>query len=214
MYRLNGSKLWITNALQAGVFIVLARTDLNAGYKGTTAFLVDKNTPGLTVGKKEDKLGIRCSSTCEVVLKDVLVPAANVLGEVGKGYKIAIESLNEGRIGIGAQMLGAARGAFDLALPYTMTRSQFGKPIASFQGMQFQTAEIALRLEAAKLLIYNAARLMETGQPFTLEAAYAKLFASRMAQQVTAECIDMVGGVGITKDFGLEKFYRDVKVGL
>jgi alkylation response protein AidB-like acyl-CoA dehydrogenase len=210
---LNGNKMWITNANEAGVFLVMASVDLSLGYRGVTAFLVDRDTPGLRVGKKEDKLGIRASSTCELILEDVVVPASRVLGEVGKGYKIAIESLNEGRIGIGAQMLGAAQGAFDLALPYTYQRQQFGQPIARFQGVKFNVAEIATQLEAGRLLVYNAARLMEAGLPFTKEAAMSKLYCSRIATEIASGCIDLVGGVGITKEFGLEKFYRDVKVG-
>lgn len=210
---LNGSKLWITNAKEADIFLVMANTDISKGYKGITCFLVEKGTPGLTIGKKEDKLGIRASSTCEVILENVEVPLNQVVGEIGKGYKIAIESLNEGRIGIGAQMVGLAQGAFDQCLPYIHQRKQFGVPVASFQGMQYQVAEMKLQIETARLLVYNAARLFEAGHPFTMEAALAKLHASRVAQSVSSQCIDMVGGVGFTKEFPFEKYYRDSKVG-
>ncbi|EFA76871.1 acyl-Coenzyme A dehydrogenase [Heterostelium album PN500] len=212
-YVINGGKAWITNAKEAGVFIVMANVDPSAGYRGITAFLVDRNTPGLEVGKKEDKLGIRSSSTCEVIFNDVKVPASNVLGQVGKGYKIAIEGLNEGRIGIAAQMLGLAEGAFESTLPYLMQRKQFGKPIAEFQGMQFTYADLAVDIEAGKLLTYNAARLQEAGKPFVTEASMAKLYCSRIAEKVSSACITMLGGVGITKEFDAEKYFRDCKVG-
>lgn len=210
---LNGTKAWITNSHEAGVFIVMANTDLSKGYKGITAFVVEKSNPGLIVGKKEDKLGIRASSTCEVRLENCRVSSSNVLGEVGKGYKIAIEVLNEGRIGIGAQMIGLAQGAYDATLPYLHTRKQFGKPIADFQGMQFDIANLAVDIEGARLLVYNAARLHGEGKPFIIEAAMAKLQASLVAGRVASTCINMCGGVGYTKDLGVEKFYRDAKIG-
>lgn len=210
---LNGTKAWITNSHEAGVFIVMANTDPSKGYKGITAFVVEKSNPGLIVGKKEDKLGIRASSTCEVRLENCRVSSSNVLGEVGKGYKIAIEVLNEGRIGIGAQMIGLAQGAYDATLPYLHTRKQFGKPIADFQGMQFDIANLAVDIEGARLLVYNAARLHGEGKPFIIEAAMAKLQASLVAGRVASTCINMCGGVGYTKDLGVEKFYRDAKIG-
>lgn len=210
---LNGTKAWITNSHEAGVFIVMANIDPTKGYKGITAFIVERGFPGLEVGKKEDKLGIRASSTCEVRLTNVRVPAENVLGEVGKGYKIAIEVLNEGRIGIGAQMVGLAQGALDLTAPYLHQRKQFGKPIADFQGMQFSLADAATEIEAARLLVYNAARLKEEGKPFIAEAAMAKLYSSLVAGRVSSACVNMAGGVGYTKEFGVEKFYRDAKIG-
>jgi alkylation response protein AidB-like acyl-CoA dehydrogenase len=210
---LNGQKMWITNGDEAGVYIVFATVDPDAGYKGITAFLVDRDFAGFTVGKKEDKLGIRASSTTELVLADVRVPADNVLGQIGSGYKVAIETLNEGRIGIGAQMLGLAQGALDHTIRYVKEREQFGRSIASFQGVQFQLAEMATEVEAARLLVYNAARLKDTGQPFLAQAAMAKLFASEMAQRVASMCIDLHGGYGFTKEYPVEKLYRDAKIG-
>jgi len=210
---LNGTKAWITNAKEAGVFIVFASVDFSLGYKGITAFIVDKDTEGITIGKKEDKLGIRASSTCEVVLKNCRVPSRNVLGEVGKGYKIAIESLNEGRIGIAAQMIGLAQGALDATMPYLTQRQQFGTPIADFQGMQFTYADAATDIMAGRVLCLNAARMKEAGLPFVLEASMAKLFCSQTAEKVASKCINMLGGVGFTKEFPVEKFYRDCKVG-
>jgi len=210
---LNGAKAWITNSKEAGLFIVFANTDISKGYKGITAFLLEKGTLGLSVGKKEDKLGIRASSTCEVLLQDCKVHKSSVIGEIGKGYKIAIECLNEGRIGIAAQMVGLARGAFEATMPYIHQRKQFGTPVAHFQGMQFSIAEIATEIEAAKLLTYNAARLKEMNKPFVKECSMAKLYASRVAEKVSSECINMMGGVGFTKDFPVEKFFRDCKIG-
>jgi alkylation response protein AidB-like acyl-CoA dehydrogenase len=210
---LNGRKLWITNAAESSLFIVFANVDPDKGYKGITAFLVERGFPGFSVGKKEDKLGIRASSTCELQLDDCEVPEENVLGEVGKGYKIAIEALNEGRIGIGAQMLGLAEGAFAQALSYMKERVQFGKPIAEFQGMQFQYARLAMEIEAARLLVYNAARLKDAGQPFVKEAAMAKLFASEVAERTASLCVEFYGGVGFTREYPAEKFYRDAKIG-
>ena len=210
---LNGQKLWITNAREAGLYIVFATVDPEQGYRGITAFLVERSRPGFGVGKHEDKLGIRASSTCELVLQDVRVPAANVLGEVGKGYKVAIETLNEGRIGIGAQMIGLAQGALDHTLAYVQERKQFGRPIADFQGVQFQIAELATQVEAARLMVYNAARLKDAGQPFMVPAAMAKLFSSEVAQRVSSVCIDLFGGYGFTKEYPVEKLYRDAKIG-
>jgi alkylation response protein AidB-like acyl-CoA dehydrogenase len=212
-YVLNGRKLWITNAAESSLFVVFANVDPALGYKGITAFIVERSFSGFAVGKKEHKLGIRASSTCELMFDNVEVPAENVLGEVGKGYKIAIEALNEGRIGIGAQMLGLAQGAFDAALPYTRERVQFGKPIAEFQGMQFLTARVAMEIEAARLMVYNAARLKDQGQPFVKEAAMAKLFASEVAERSASQCVEFFGGVGFTKEYPAEKFYRDAKIG-
>ncbi len=212
-YVLNGRKLWITNAAESSLFVVFANVDPSLGYKGITAFIVERTFPGFGVGKKENKLGIRASSTCELIFDNVEVPRENVLGEVGKGYKIAIEALNEGRIGIGAQMLGLARGAFEAALPYTRERVQFGKPIADFQGMQFHIARIAMEIEAARLMVYNAARLKDAGQPFVKEAAMAKLFASEVAERTASQCVELFGGVGFTKEYPAEKFYRDAKIG-
>jgi alkylation response protein AidB-like acyl-CoA dehydrogenase len=212
-YVLNGRKLWITNAAEASIYIVFANIDPSQGYKGITAFLVERSFPGFSLGKKEDKLGIRASSTCELVLDDCEVPEDNVLGEVGKGYKIAILTLNEGRIGIGAQMLGLAEGALEHALGYMRQRVQFGKPIADFQGMQFQYARVAMEIEAAKLLVYNAARLKDAGQDFVKEAAMAKLFASEAAERAASQAIEFFGGVGFTRDFPIEKYYRDAKIG-
>ncbi|KYQ88993.1 acyl-Coenzyme A dehydrogenase [Tieghemostelium lacteum] len=212
-YILNGTKAWITNAKEAGVFIVMANENPSVGYKGITAFIVDRDTPGLSIGKKEDKLGIRASSTCEVILQDVKVPVSNVLGQVGKGYKIAIEGLNEGRIGIAAQMLGLAQGCFDSTLPYLIQRHQFGKSIAEFQGVQFTYADLAVEIEAARLLTYNAARLQENKLPFVHQASMAKLYSSRVAEKTASACISMLGGVGYTKEYDAEKFFRDSKVG-
>jgi butyryl-CoA dehydrogenase/short/branched chain acyl-CoA dehydrogenase len=212
-YVLNGQKLWITNAKEAGLFIVFATIDRAAGYKGITAFLVEKDTPGFTLGKKEDKLGIRASSTCELVFRDCVIPAAQVLGEPGKGYKIAIETLNEGRIGIGAQMLGLAEGAWGHAVRWAKQRKQFGKPIADFQAMQFQLAEMATQIEAARLLVYNAARLKDAGHDFLKEAAMAKYFASHVAERVASLAVEVYGGSGFVKDYPVEKLYRDAKIG-
>ena len=210
---LNGSKLWITNGAEADVFILFATIDPDAGYRGITAFVIERTFEGFTVGKKEDKLGIRASSTCELLLEDCKVPKDNVLGQVGKGYKVAIETLNEGRIGIGAQMVGLAQGAFDAALEYMQERKQFGRPLADFQGMQFQYADLATELEAARLLVYNAARLKDAGEPFLKEAAMAKLYSSQIAEKVASQCVEFHGGVGFTKEFPAEKFYRDAKIG-
>ena len=210
---LNGRKLWITNAAESSLFIVLATVDPAQGYKGITAFLVERDTPGFSVGKKEHKLGIRASSTCELVLEDCVLPADAVLGEVGKGYKIAIETLNEGRIGIGAQMVGLSQGAFDYAMRYIHERKQFGQPIASFQGVQFQFARMAMEIEAARLMVYNAARLKDAGQPFLREAAMAKLFSSEVAERTASLAIEFLGGVGFTKEYPAEKFFRDSKIG-
>ncbi|HEY0160845.1 MAG TPA: acyl-CoA dehydrogenase [Thermoanaerobaculia bacterium] len=210
---LNGRKLWITNAAEAGVFIVFVNVNPDAGYKGITAFLVERDFPGFTIGKKEDKTGIRASSTCELIFEDCLVPKENVLGEIGRGYKYAIETLNEGRIGIGAQMLGVARGALEHAIAYTKERKQFGQRISEFQGVQFQIADAATELEAARLLVYNAARLKDAGKPFLREAAMAKLFSSRIAEKVTSLSVQLYGGNGYTKEYPVEKFWRDSKVG-
>ena len=212
-YILNGQKLWITNAKEAGVFIVFATLDPAAGYKGITAFIVEKDTPGFAVGKKEDKLGIRASSTCELILEDCKVAKENVLGEPGKGYKIAIETLNEGRIGIGAQMLGLAQGAWNCAAKYAQERKQFGKPIAEFQAVQFSLAEMATEIEAARLLVYNAARLKDARQSYIREAAMAKYFASQVAERVASQAVEIYGGYGFVKDYPVEKFYRDAKIG-
>ncbi len=210
---LNGRKLWITNANESDLFIVFANAEPAKGYKGITAFLVERGFKGFAVGKKEDKLGIRASSTCELVLDDCEVPEGNVLGEVGKGYKIAIETLNEGRIGIGAQMVGTAQGAFDYAMRYMHERKQFGQAIANFQGMQFQYARCAMEIEAARLMVYNAARLKDAGAPFVREAAMAKLFASEVAERVASQCVEFLGGVGFTREYPAEKFFRDAKIG-
>jgi alkylation response protein AidB-like acyl-CoA dehydrogenase len=212
-YALNGQKLWITNAKEAGLFIVFATIDRAAGYKGITAFLVEKDTPGFTLGKKEDKLGIRASSTCELIFRDCVIPAASVLGEPGKGYKIAIETLNEGRIGIGAQMLGLAEGAWGHAVRWAKQRKQFGKPIADFQAMQFQLAEMATQIEAARLLVYNAARLKDAGHDYLKEAAMAKYFASHVAETTASLAVEVYGGSGFVKDYPVEKLYRDAKIG-
>jgi alkylation response protein AidB-like acyl-CoA dehydrogenase len=210
---LNGRKLWITNSKEAGIFILFATIDPSKGYKGITAFLIEKGFPGFTVGKKEDKLGIRASSTCELILEDCRVPKDNVLGEVGKGYKIAIETLNEGRIGIGAQMLGVARGAWEYAARYAQERKQFGKTISEFQGIQFQIAQMATEIEAARLMVYNAARMKDAKVDFVKEAAMTKLFASQVAERVTSLAIEIYGGYGYTKDYPVEKYWRDAKIG-
>ena len=210
---LNGQKLWITNAQEAGLYIVFATVDPGQGYQGITAFVVERDFPGFSVGKKEDKLGIRASSTCELVLQDVPVPGQNVLGEVGRGYKVAIETLNEGRIGIGAQMIGLAQGALDHALAYIRERRQFGRPVGDFQGVQFQIAELATQVEAARLMVYNAARLKDAGQPFLVPSAMAKLYSSEVAQHVSSACIDLFGGYGFTREYPVEKLYRDAKIG-
>ncbi|MCL5671192.1 MAG: acyl-CoA dehydrogenase [Acidobacteria bacterium] len=212
-YVLNGRKLWITNAKEAGLYIVFASINRELGYKGVTAFLVERSFPGFSIGKKEDKLGIRASSTCELILEDCRVPKQNVLGEVGKGYKVAIETLNEGRIGIGAQMLGVARGAFDCAARYARERKQFGKPIAEFQAIQFQLARLATEIEAARLMAYNAARLKDARQPFLKEAAMAKYYSSQVAEHVASEAVEILGGCGFTKDYPAEKYLRDSKIG-
>ncbi len=212
-YVLNGRKLWITNAKEAGIFILFATVDPSAGYKGITAFIIEKEFMGFTVGKKEDKLGIRASSTCELILEDCHLPKENVLGEVGKGYKIAIETLNEGRIGIGAQMAGVARGAWEYAAKYAQERKQFGKAIAEYQGIQFQLAQMATEIEAARLMVYNAARMKDAGVPFVKEAAMAKLFGSQVAERVTSLVIEIYGGYGFTKDYPVEKYWRDSKIG-
>ena len=211
-FLLNGRKLWITNAKEAGLFIVFATVDPGLVYKGVTAFLIERDTPGFSVGKKEDKLGIRASSTCELILEDCRVPRVNVLGE-GKGYKVAIETLNEGRIGIGAQMLGLARGALEHAISYAKERKQFGRPIAEFQAIQFQLARLATDVEAARLMTYNAARLKDARQPFQKEAAMTKYFCSQVAERVASECLEVYGGYGFTKDYPAEKYLRDSKIG-
>jgi butyryl-CoA dehydrogenase/short/branched chain acyl-CoA dehydrogenase len=212
-YVLNGRKLWITNGKEAGLFVLFATLDPAAGYKGITAFLIEKDFPGFSVGKKEDKLGIRASSTCELILEDCKVSKENVIGEPGKGYKIAIETLNEGRIGIGAQMLGVARGAWEFAAKYAVERKQFGKAIAEFQGIQFQIAQMATEIEAARLMVYNAARMKDIGANFVKEAAMTKLFASQVAERVTSLAIEIYGGYGFTKDYPVEKYWRDAKIG-
>ena len=210
---LNGRKLWITNAKEAGLFIVFANVNPELGYKGITAFLIERDAPGFSVGKKEDKLGIRASSTCELILEDCRVPRANVLGEAGKGYKVAMETLNEGRIGIGAQMLGVARGALEHAIAYAKERKQFGKPIAEFQAIQFELARLATDVEAARLMTYNAARLKDARLPFVKEAAMVKYFCSQVAERVASECLEVYGGYGFTKDYPAEKYLRDSKIG-
>jgi butyryl-CoA dehydrogenase/short/branched chain acyl-CoA dehydrogenase len=212
-FLLNGRKLWITNAAESGFFLLFANANPEAGYRGVTAFLIERDLPGFQVGKKEDKLGLRASSTCELVMDNCRVPRENVMGEVGKGYKIAIETLNEGRIAIGAQMIGLARGALDAAIAYARERKQFGKPIAEFQGVQFDIAKMAIQVEAARLLVYNAARLRDAGLPFLTEAAMAKYYSSEIAEQVASKAIEVHGGVGITKDYPVEKLYRDAKIG-
>jgi len=212
-YVINGTKCWITNAEHAGIFLVYANVNPSLGYKGITCFVVERNTPGVSVAKREDKLGIRASSTCPVIFEDVRVPASNVIGEVGQGYKYAIGTLNEGRIGIGAQMLGLAEGCFDHAVKYTLERKQFGQKIFDFQSMQHQISQIATEIEAAKLLIYNAARLRDAKKPFIKEAAMAKYYASEVAAHTTTKCVEWLGGVGFTRDFPVEKYYRDCKIG-
>ena len=212
-FAITGRKLWITNAHEAGIFIVFATVDPSAGYRGITAFLVERDLPGFRVGKKEDKLGIRASSTCELLLEDCRVPRSAVLGEVGKGYKTAIETLNEGRIGIGAQMLGLAQGALDHAVAYTKERRQFGKAVSDFQGVQFQLARAAMEIEAARLLVYNAARLRDAGVSFLQEAAMCKLFASEVAERTASLAVNLFGGYGFVKDYPVEKLYRDAKIG-
>lgn len=210
---LNGSKLWITNGKEASVFLVFANVNPAAGYKGITGFVVEKDFKGFSVGKKEDKVGIRASSTCELLFENCEVPKANVIGEVGKGYKIAIETLNEGRIGIGAQMIGIAAGAYEATRKYIQSREQFGKPIAHFQGIQFQLAEMRVMLEAARLMVYNAARLKDAGADFIEAAAMAKLHASRTAEKICSMAIDLYGGNGFTREYPVEKFWRDAKIG-
>jgi alkylation response protein AidB-like acyl-CoA dehydrogenase len=212
-FLLTGRKLWITNANEADVFIVFANAKPEDGHRGITAFLVERGFPGFSVGKKEDKLGIRASSTCELLLEDCRVPHANVLGEVGKGYKVAMETLNEGRIGIGAQMVGAAQGALDYTLKYVQERKQFGKPIADFQAVQHQLARAATDLAAARLMVYSAARLRDRGQSFLMQAAMCKLFSSEMAERVTSLAINLLGGYGYVKDYPVEKLWRDTKIG-
>jgi butyryl-CoA dehydrogenase/short/branched chain acyl-CoA dehydrogenase len=212
-YEISGRKLWITNANEADIFLVFATVDPDAGYKGITCFVMERGMPGFTVGRKEDKLGIRASSTCELVFDSVPVPAENILGQRGKGYKVAIETLNEGRIGIGAQMLGLAEGALEHALQYARDRKQFGQRIGDFQGVQFELAEMATQVEAARLLVYNAARLRDARQPFITQAAMAKYFCSTIAEQVASKAIEVLGGVGFTKDYPVEKLYRDAKIG-
>ena len=212
-YVLNGRKLWITNGKEAGLFVLFATVDPAAGYRGITAFLVERDFSGFSVGKKEDKLGIRASSTCELILEDCHVPRTNVLGEVGKGYKIAIETLNEGRIGIGAQMLGVARGAWEYAAKYAQERKQFGKPISDFQGIQFQIAQMATEIEAARMMVYNAARMKDAGMNFVKEAAMTKLFCSQVAERVSSLAVEIYGGYGFTKDYPVEKYFRDSKIG-
>ena len=212
-YVINGRKLWITNSAEAGLFLLFVNVNPEAGYKGITCFLVERDTPGFQIGKKEDKLGIRASSTCELIFDECRVPAANLMGEVGKGYKIAIETLNEGRIGIGAQMLGLARAAFEHALAYAKQRKQFGKAIAEFQGVQFDLADMATQVETTRLLVYNAARLRDAGLPFLTEAAMAKYYSSQVAENVASKAVEIFGGVGFTKDYPVEKLYRDAKIG-
>ena len=210
---LNGRKLWITNGKEAEIFVLFANANPEAGYRGITAFIVEKGFEGFTVGKKENKLGIRASSTTELILEDCKVPKENVLGEVGKGYKTSIETLNEGRIGIGAQMIGLARGALEASLKYTTERQQFGKSINEFQGVQFQLADMATDLEAARLMVYNAARMKDARQNFVKEAAMAKLYSSRAAERITSKAIELYGGYGYVKDYPVEKYWRDSKIG-
>jgi alkylation response protein AidB-like acyl-CoA dehydrogenase len=212
-WELTGRKFWITNGGEAGIFLVFANTDFSKGYKGITAFLVERDFPGFSVGKKENKLGIRASSTTELILEGCKVPKENVLGPVGQGYKIAIETLNEGRIGIGAQMIGVGQGALDAAVAYVKERKQFGKAIAEFQGVQFQLAQMATELEAARLMVYNTARLKDSGRPFSQEAAMAKLYSSQVADRTTSRCLELFGGYGYSKEYPAEKFYRDAKIG-
>ncbi len=212
-FLITGRKLWITNAAEAGLYFLFANANPEAGHRGITCFIVERGFPGFQVGKKEDKLGIRASSTCELILDECRVPAENVLGEVGKGYKIAIETLNEGRIAIGAQMTGLAQGALDHAIGYAKQRQQFGKPIADFQGVQFELAEMATDVEAARLLVYNSARMRDAGLPFVTEAAMAKYFTSQIAEVTASRAVEIFGGVGFTKDYPVEKLYRDAKIG-
>tara|TARA_E500000178_G_scaffold355498_1_gene428341 strand:- start:1813 stop:2988 length:1176 start_codon:yes stop_codon:yes gene_type:complete len=212
-YRLNGAKLWITNANEADIFIVFANAKPEDGYKGITAFVVERGMEGFSISKKEDKLGIRASSTCEVRLENVLVPEENILGEFGKGYKVAIETLNEGRIGIGAQMVGLAQGAYEAALDYVQERKQFGKKVSEFQSVQFQLAQMATEIEMARLLVYNAARIKEAGQPFLKEAAMSKYYGSEVAERVASMAVDLFGGNGFVKEYPVEKYYRDAKIG-
>jgi alkylation response protein AidB-like acyl-CoA dehydrogenase len=212
-FALNGRKLWITNGNEADMFIVFANVNPDAGYRGITAFIVDRGTPGFTVGKKEDKLGIRASSTCELIFDNCVVPKSHILGEVGKGYKVAIETLNEGRIGIGAQMLGLAQGALDHTVAYVKERKQFGKPIADFQGVQFQIARMATDVEVTRLLVYNSARLRDAGLPFLTEAAMCKVYSSEVAERVASMAINLYGGNGFVKEYPVEKLYRDAKIG-
>src|SRR5437588_834418 len=212
-FLLNGRKLWITNAVEAQLFILFANVNPDQGYKGITAFLVERDFPGFAVGKKEDKLGIRASSTCELILEDCRVPKANVLGEVGKGYKIAIETLNEGRIGIGAQMVGIAEGSWEHGAAYSKERKAFGKQLAEFQAIQFQIAQMATDIEAARMMVYNAARMKDAGMNFVREAAMVKLFTSQVAERVTSLCLEIFGGYGFTKDYPVEKYFRDAKIG-
>lgn len=212
-YVLTGQKAWITNAVEADIFIIFANENRKAGHRGITAFVVERSTPGFSVGKKEDKLGIRASSTCQIILDECRVSAANILGEPGEGYKVAIETLNEGRIGIAAQMVGLAQGALDHALSYVQERQQFGKALSEFQAIQFQLAQAATELEAARLMTYNAARLHDSNKPFLTEGSMAKLFTSQVAERVTSLAVQLLGGVGYTKDYPVEKFYRDAKIG-
>jgi alkylation response protein AidB-like acyl-CoA dehydrogenase len=212
-WELTGRKFWITNGAEAGIFIVFANTDFSKGYKGITGFLVERGFEGFSIGKKEDKLGIRASSTVELILEGCKVPESHVLGAEGVGYKISIETLNEGRIGIGAQMVGLSQGAFDAALAYVKERKQFGKAIVEFQGVQFQLAQMRTDLEAARLMVYNAARLKDTGKPFATEAAMAKLFSSQVADRITSRSLELFGGYGYSKEYPAEKFYRDAKIG-
>ena len=212
-FLLNGRKLWITNAAEAGLFLLFANAHPEAGYRGITAFLIERNFPGFQVGKKEDKLGIRASSTCELILDNCRVPQENVVGEIGQGYKIAMETLNEGRIAIGAQMIGLARAALEYAVAYAKERKQFGKAIGEFQGVQFELAKMAIEVEAARLLVYNAARLKDAGLPFQTEAAMAKYFSSEIAEKAASKAVEVHGGVGFTKDYPVEKLYRDAKIG-
>jgi len=212
-WELTGRKFWITNGAEAGIFIVFANADPAKGYKGITGFLVERDFPGFAVGKKENKLGIRASSTCELILESCRVPETNVLGPVGQGYRVSIETLNEGRIGIGAQMVGVSEGALQAALGYVKERKQFGKPVSEFQGVQFQLAQMRTDLEAARLMVYNAARLKDGGRPFTAEAAMAKLFSSQVADRITSTCVELFGGYGYSKEYPVEKYYRDAKIG-
>ena len=212
-YKITGRKLWITNGNEADIFLVFANINPEAGYRGITAFIVERGTPGFTVGKKEDKLGIRASSTCELLFEDCVVTKDRVLGEIGKGYKVAIETLNEGRIGIGAQMIGLAQGALDHTIRYTKERKQFGKSIADFQGVQFQLARMAVDVEAARLMVYNAARLRDANEPFVHEAAMCKVLSSEVAERVTSMAVNLYGGYGFVRDYPVEKLFRDAKIG-